>query len=124
MLDHMEEINQHRSEVNDELSIKLNPREIADKNFDTRLRGFDKDQVNEFLDEIIKDYENYIQQVDHLTQENQRLIRRVDELSKQLTVAKQTGSLNKNSAVTNYDILKRISNLERKVFGLKLDNSD
>ena len=98
MLDHMEEINQHRSEVDDELSIKLNPREIADKNFDTRLRGFDK--------------------------ENQRLIRRVDELSKQLTVAKQTGSLNKNSAVTNYDILKRISNLERKVFGLKLDNSD
>lgn len=124
MLDHMEEVNQHRSEVDDELSIKLNPREIADKNFDTRLRGFDKDQVNEFLDEIIKDYENYIQQVDHLTQENQRLIRRVDELSKQLTVAKQTGSLNKNNAVTNYDILKRISNLERKVFGLKLDNSD
>lgn len=124
MLDHMEETNQHRSVADEELTIKLNPREIADKNFDTRLRGFDKDQVNEFLDEIIKDYENYIQQVDHLTQENQRLIRRVDELSKQLTVAKQTGGLNKNNAVTNYDILKRISNLERKVFGLKLDNSD
>ncbi|WP_317698521.1 cell division regulator GpsB [Xylocopilactobacillus apis] len=120
----MQETSQNRSETENEFSIKLNPREIADKNFDTRLRGFDKDQVNEFLDDVIKDYENYIQEVDRLTRENQRLIRRADELSKQLTVAKQTGGMNKNSAVTNYDILKRISNLERKVFGLKLDNSD
>ncbi|BDR58612.1 cell division regulator GpsB [Xylocopilactobacillus apicola] len=124
MLDNMQEVNQPRSDESTNFSINLNPREIADKNFDTRLRGFDRDQVNEFLDEIIKDYENYIQEVEHLTRENQRLIRRVDELSKQLTVAKQTGNMNKNSAVTNYDILKRISNLERKVFGLKLDNSE
>ncbi|BDR56480.1 cell cycle protein GpsB [Xylocopilactobacillus apis] len=123
-MDNMQETSQNRSETENEFSIKLNPREIADKNFDTRLRGFDKDQVNEFLDDVIKDYENYIQEVDRLTRENQRLIRRADELSKQLTVAKQTGGMNKNSAVTNYDILKRISNLERKVFGLKLDNSD
>lgn len=123
-MDNIQEVNQGQAESNQDFSVRLNPREIADKNFDIRLRGFDRDQVNEFLDEIIKDYENYIQEVDHLTRENQRLIRRVDELSKQLTVAKQTGGINKNSAVTNYDILKRISNLERKVFGLKLDNSD
>lgn len=35
----------------------LSPMDIRDKSFNVKMRGFDQDQVNDFLDQIIADYE-------------------------------------------------------------------
>lgn len=40
-----------------ELGLSLTPMEIHDKEFKHSMRGYNELEVNEFLDEIIKDYD-------------------------------------------------------------------
>ncbi|MBB6673203.1 DivIVA domain-containing protein [Cohnella nanjingensis] len=42
--------------------MPLTPLDIHNKEFGRRLRGYDEDEVNEFLDQIIKDYEAMIRE--------------------------------------------------------------
>lgn len=42
--------------------MPLTPLDIHNKEFSRRLRGYDEDEVNEFLDQIIKDYEVLIRE--------------------------------------------------------------
>lgn len=110
------------------LTVKYGPKDILNKQFKSKMRGYDQDDVDSFLDDIIKDYDAMVQEITRLNEEKVRLFSRVDELTKQLEVAKgsnaaqpvSTGS--SSTAATNYDILKRLSNLERHVFGSKLDS--
>ena len=41
-------------------SIIYSPKDIFEQEFKTSMRGYDKKEVDEFLDDIIKDYESYI----------------------------------------------------------------
>ncbi|MCI1987316.1 MAG: cell division regulator GpsB [Lactobacillus sp.] len=106
-------------------NIQYGPKDILDKNFKNKVRGYDPDEVDEFLDGIIRDYESFTAEIDRLNEENTRLFSRVDELTKQLNVSKSVASQTPqqpSANVTNYDILKRLSNLERHVFGSKLSD--
>ncbi|MFD1391975.1 cell division regulator GpsB [Lacticaseibacillus jixianensis] len=106
-------------------NVQLDPKAILDKNFKKVMRGDDPDEVDEFLDQIIKDYEIYNAELDRLSEENARLRSRVDELTKQLSVSKSVAAATPqqpSATATNYDILKRLSNLERHVFGSKLSD--
>jgi DivIVA domain len=42
--------------------MPLTPLDIHNKEFGRRLRGYDEDEVNEFLDQVIKDYESLIRE--------------------------------------------------------------
>ena len=42
--------------------MPLTPLDIHNKEFSKRLRGYDEDEVNEFLDQVIKDYEAMIRE--------------------------------------------------------------
>lgn len=60
-----------------------------------------------------------------LQEENDRLSAKVAQLSKTQGAAQtrvQQTEAPKSAAVTNFDILKRLSNLEREVFGKSLIN--
>ncbi|KRL54304.1 MULTISPECIES: cell division regulator GpsB [Lacticaseibacillus] len=106
-------------------SVKYGPKDILDKSFKNKVRGYDPDEVDEFLDGIIRDYESFTAEIDRLNEENNRLFSRVDELTKQLNVSKNVATATPQAPsgnVTNYDILKRLSNLERHVFGSKLSD--
>ena len=48
--------------------MALTPLDIHNKEFDVKLRGYDKDEVNDFLDQVIKDYEAVLKENDHLTE--------------------------------------------------------
>lgn len=100
----------------------LTQREIVDKDFNTKLRGYDQEEVDEFLDLIIQDYKSFQDEIDELKTDVDRLIEDLDETSKQSDLRAQSQS-SSQSTVTNFDILKRLSNLERHVFGSKLDES-
>jgi len=106
-------------------SIQYGPKDILDKKFKNKVRGYDPDEVDEFLDGIIRDYEAFTNEINRLKEENAKLFSRVDELTKQLSVSKNVSAQTPqtNAAATNYDILKRLSNLERHVFGSKLSDS-
>lgn len=101
----------------------LTQREIVDKHFKTKFRGYSPEEVDEFLDVVIQDYKSYEEEISELKNEVERLVNELDETSKQsdLRAQSQTAS---QSTVTNFDILKRLSNLERHVFGSKLDSSE
>lgn len=100
-------------------------RDILQKEFKKKVRGIDAVEVDEFLDAVIKDYEQYDREVLELKEENERLIAKVDQLTKStetLSRIRQESPKQVNTA-TNFDILKRISNLEKEVFGSKLEES-
>ena len=40
-------------------SIIFTAKDIFDQEFKKEVRGYNKDEVNEFLDDVIKDYETY-----------------------------------------------------------------
>ncbi|MGX7199579.1 cell division regulator GpsB [Enterococcus nangangensis] len=105
--------------------IILGAKEILQKEFKTKMRGYDPEEVDEFLDQIIKDYESYNKEITLLQEENQRLVAKMDQMSRaQQTMSRVQQDAPKTSAVTNFDILKRLSNLEKEVFGKKLDQED
>ncbi len=118
-------------------NINYTPKDILQKEFKQKMRGYDPNDVDSFLDNIIKDYETFNKQLQELSDENERLKVQVDELNKQLAVAgsqqmptagtgmptaSRTAASQSMSSATNMDILKRLSNLERRVFGSQLDS--
>ncbi|WP_265457620.1 cell division regulator GpsB [Enterococcus sp. HY326] len=101
-----------------------NPKDILQQEFKTKMRGYDPAEVDEFLDNIIKDYEYFNKQLIGLREENERLNARVGQLAKSNEVASRVSSDNKSTTVTNFDILKRLSNLEKEVFGSKINQEE
>lgn len=128
--------------------IILSPKEIFEREFKIVLRGYDKDEIDEFLDDIIKDYETYAAQLQVLRQENEQLREQLKnqivespaastetqvfttplEPEQSQSVSPSYGnSINQpndlsrlSASVTNFDILKRISRLEKEVFGKQI----
>ncbi|MFE8695712.1 cell division regulator GpsB [Cytobacillus sp. FJAT-53684] len=93
--------------------INLTAKDILEKEFKTAMRGYKPEDVDKFLDMVIKDYETFQQDIEDLQQENIRLKKQLEEASRRPTPPQTAGT-------TNFDILKRLSNLEKHVFGNKL----
>lgn len=105
----------------------LTSQDVLEKNFRSGLRGYNAVEVDEFLDLVLQDYETYDKELAFLRAENARLVKRLTETEKQVaaTPAPATEDLLQKQTVqvgsVNYDVLKRLSNLEKHVFGSKLD---
>ena len=120
------------NEVLDMDNIKFTPQDILHKQFKEKSigKGYDVDDVDSFLDDVIKDYDTFNKEVERLQDENERLKAKVDELNRQIEVGSSIGASTPASqpvvsGATNMDILKRLSNLERRVFGSQLgDNGE
>jgi DivIVA domain-containing protein len=105
-------------EVNLMLSdkIKLTAKDILEKDFKPAMRGYKPEDVDQFLDLVIKDYEVFHQEIEDLKQENLRLRKQAEDQPKRQTQPAAAAI----PGTTNFDILKRLSNLEKHVFGSKL----
>ncbi|GGF09708.1 cell cycle protein GpsB [Halobacillus andaensis] len=100
-----------------EEKYNLDGKTILEKDFKTSMRGYNQEEVDEFLDLIIQDYEKFQKEIDQLQNENNRLKKYParDDASTQRTKPVN----NTQNHQVNYDILKRVSNLEKAVFGKK-----
>lgn len=101
-------------------NVLHNREEILTKEFKkTRIgTGYDMTDVDSFLDEIMSDYQAFQSNIDELTTQNEKLKAQVAELTKQVSAAATAPKASPAPvANTNMDILKRLSNLERRVFG-------
>ena len=96
--------------------IQLNGKQILEKDFKTTMRGYNQVEVDEFLDVIIKDYEILQQQIDKLQNENDQLRQKSDQTKTRTRTAQPNQQV-------NYDVLMRLSNLEKEVFGKKFADS-
>ncbi|GFZ76469.1 cell cycle protein GpsB [Compostibacillus humi] len=93
---------------------RLTSKDILEKDFKTAMRGYNQDEVDEFLDIIIQDYEIFQQEIARLEQEIERLKRNSAEQKTRVRPPQQP-----QPTQVNYDVLKRLSNLEKAVFGKK-----
>lgn len=99
--------------------LYLTPQEILDAEFKIDARGYRPQEVDKFLDMIIRDYTEYnniIKRLDKdikdLTDDNIKLkqeIRRLKEEKSEVSTPSRS--------INNVDLLKRISNLEKVVYG-------
>ncbi|PYI54561.1 DivIVA domain-containing protein [Paenibacillus flagellatus] len=85
--------------------MPLTPLDIHNKEFGKRLRGYDEDEVNEFLDQIIKDFEMYIRENKELQNQVAALQERLDHfanieetLSKTIIVAQEAADELRNNS--------------------------
>lgn len=85
--------------------MPLTPLDIHNKEFSRRLRGYDEDEVNEFLDQVIKDYEALIRenkelqnQVLSLTEKLGHFSNIEETLSKTIIVAQEAADELKSNA--------------------------
>ena len=102
--------------------ISLTPQEILDKDFKVDTRGYRPQEVDKFLDVIIGDYTKFISMVKRNEAEKKELIEENLRLKKELRDCKDKIELLKNTPnkeLTNVDMLRRISTLEKVVFGDK-----
>ena len=105
--------------------IIFTAKDVFEQEFGREVRGYSKVEVDEFLDDVIKDYETYAALVKSLRQEISELKDELSRKSQVSSVQAETLEVTGTSSMTNFDILKRLNRLEKEVFGKQiLDNSD
>ncbi len=105
------------------MTVQLSMKQIFEKEFQTSFRGYAKEEVDDFLDIIMKDYDAFQKKIALLESEIERLERGEKQPGgepRATRTAQQESTV--AAGTTNFDILKRISNLEKHVFGDKLVN--
>ncbi len=102
--------------------LYLTPQEILEKEFNIDARGYRPQEVDKFLDMVIRDYAEYNniikkleQDIKDLTDDNVKLKTEIRRLKEE--VASSNGENNVIRSNNNVDLLKRISNLEKIVYG-------
>ena len=101
--------------------ITLTPQEILEKDFKIDTRGYRLKEVDQFLDVIIGDYEQFFIIIDSLEKEKAELLREIMSLKQELRNAKVNVEIAKSNSdtteISNLDILRRLSKLEKEVYG-------
>ena len=106
-------------------SIIFSAKDIFEQEFGREVRGYSKVEVDEFLDDVIKDYETYAALVKSLRQEITELKEELSRKPESAPVQAEPLEMTATTSMTNFDILKRLNRLEKEVFGKQiLDNSD
>lgn len=100
--------------------IYLTPQEILEQEFKIDARGYRPQEVDKFLDMVIRDYSEYINiikskdnDIKNLTDDNMKLKQEIRRLNALL----ETSSREATKQISNVDLLKRISQLEKIVYG-------
>jgi DivIVA domain-containing protein len=108
--------------------ISLMPQDILKKEFKIDTRGYRLKEVDQFLDIIIDDYEQFLNMINTLEKEKADLLAEIMSLKQELRNSKLSMEVVKsnadNSDVTNVDIMRRLSQLEKMVYGLKSKNDE
>lgn len=109
--------------ASEQFDYNLTAKEILEKEFKTGLRGYSPEDVDEFLDLVIKDYGTFTKEIEALQEENIRLVQALDEAPNRSVSSQADQAPVQPVGTTNFDILKRLSNLEKHVFGNKLNDN-
>ena len=98
--------------------IVLTPQDIFEKDFKIDTRGYRLQEVDKYLDQVIKDYVEFINIIKELKEENKELARENMSIKHQLRNLKANIDIVKKSEkeITNVDILRRLSQLEKYVY--------
>ena len=106
--------------------ISLTPQDILEKEFKIDTRGYRLKEVDQFLDDIIGDYEQFYEIIRSLEKEKEGYLKEIMNLKQELRNVKMSIDIAKSGdkEVTNMDILRRVSNLEKIVYGKEEKEED
>ena len=100
--------------------LELSPQDILEKEFKIDTRGYRLKEVDQFLDIIIGDYEQFYNIINDLEKEKADLLGEIMNLKQELRNLKMSAEIAKNGKempeVTNVDLLRRLSKLEKMVY--------
>jgi DivIVA domain-containing protein len=99
--------------------IQLTMRDILEKEFKIDARGYRMQEVDQFLDTIIRDYNEYNNIINTLREENKKLSLENTNLKQEIRNLNSSIETVKGNEkeITNVDLLKRISRLEKIILG-------
>jgi DivIVA domain-containing protein len=99
-------------------NISLTPQDILEKEFKIDTSGYRRQEVDKYLDIIIKDYAQFNSMIKKLDAEKKELVEENLELKRELRNLHANMEVIKNSdkEVTNLDIIRRLSQLEKMVY--------
>lgn len=101
--------------------ILLTVKDILEKNFKIDTRGFRPQEVDKFLDIIIRDYEEWTNIVNELESEKNELLNENMKLKQEIRLLKTkldvASTSTETSTSSNADVLRRLSNLEKIIYG-------
>lgn len=99
--------------------ITLTMQDILEKEFKIDARGYRLQEVDKFLDIIIKDYNEYNNIVRSLEKEKRILLEENQALRNEVRNLKSSIDAAKigEKEITNVDLLRRISQLEKIILG-------
>lgn len=103
--------------------VNLTPEEILNKEFKIDTRGYRLKEVDQFLDEIIADYQTFNKIIAELQNEKDEQTEVILNLKQEIRDLKTTveisrSAINKDElSGSNLDILRRLSKLEKAVYG-------
>lgn len=102
--------------------IVLTDNDILEKAFKVDTKGYRPQEVDKFLDVIIHDYKEFQKILKELEldkkdilDENIRLKQEIRSLKSKLEIMKESD----NRDVSSADVLRRLSNLEKTIYGEK-----
>lgn len=102
------------------------PQDILEKEFKIDTRGYRLKEVDQFLDVIIGDYEQFLNIINDLEKEKADLLGEIMSLKQELRNSKMSMEVARANVdvpeVNNVDILRRLSQLEKLVYGSNKDN--
>lgn len=100
--------------------ILLTSKDILEKEFKIDTRGYRPQEVDKFLDAIIRDYEEFtsiIKEIENdkkdLIDENIKLKQEIRNLRTKIEVLRE----NNDDSTSTADVLRRISRLEKIIYG-------
>jgi DivIVA domain-containing protein len=100
--------------------IYLTPQEILTHEFKIDARGYRPQEVDKYLDMVIRDYTEYLniikskdEEISNLNEDNEKLKQEIRNLNAEIDSYKNEPA----KTPSNVDLLKRISQLEKIVYG-------
>ena len=101
--------------------IMLTVKDIFEKEFKLDTRGYRPQEVDKFLDVIMRDYEEFMainkelsNEIRALTNDNIKLKQEIRNLKMKLDILKESAD---GEGTNSVDVLKRLSNLEKIIYG-------
>ena len=99
--------------------IVLSSRDILEKEFKIDTRGYCMQEVDRFLDVIIKDYEEMNSMIRTLTEDKKELVEdniRLKQEVRNLRTKLDVITDNNGEGSSTADVLRRLSNLEKYIY--------
>lgn len=100
--------------------VTLTPQDILEKEFKIDTRGYRLKEVDQFLDIVIGDYEQFLSLLKESEREKEELLEEIMNLKQEIRNLKMSIEIAKSGdsrEVTNVDVMKRLSQLEKIVYG-------